>query len=117
MLLFGAVIGVSGDADTWLDVHAVPVQAQGLDQDLTDFLDHDVGIARSANAVQQHHELIAADACHGVGFPHTALEPVGHRLQQHVADRVTMSVIDVLEAVEVDVQQRHAPAVLPGHLQ
>ncbi|MCY1186948.1 hypothetical protein D9M73_278670 [compost metagenome] len=69
------------------------------------------------NTVQQHHEFITANAGHGVGFPHTALEPVGHRLQQHVADRMAMGVIDLLEAVEVDVQQGHAPAVHAGQLQ
>ncbi|MNH36341.1 hypothetical protein D3C79_971210 [compost metagenome] len=111
------MIRVSGDADAGLDIQAVPVQAQGLTQDLTDFLDHKVGIVRRVNAVQQHHEFIAADAGHGVDFPHAALEPVGHRLQQHVADRVPMGVVDLLEAVKVDVQQRHAPAALPGHLQ
>ncbi|MNE82829.1 hypothetical protein D3C80_1795890 [compost metagenome] len=66
--------------------------------------------------MQQHHEFIAANARHRVGVPHAAPEPVGHRLQQHVADRVAVGVVDLFEAVEIDVQQRHSSARFPGHL-
>jgi hypothetical protein len=57
--------------------------------------------------VQQHHEFVATNARHGIGIAHAALEPTRHGLQQHVADRVAKGVVDLFEAIQIDIQQRH----------
>ena len=57
LLFFRAVLGVLGNADAWLNVEAMAIQAQGLSQDLTDFHGHAVGISRSVDTVQQHHKV------------------------------------------------------------
>ena len=56
--------------------------------------------------LQDHHKLVAAQACHGVAAPHAAHQPVGDLLQQQVAAVMAPGVVEVLEVVEVDEQQR-----------
>jgi hypothetical protein len=55
-------------------------------------------------AVQQHHEFVAADARHDVALAHRAAQALGRMHQQRVAGGVAAGVVDVLEVVEVDVQ-------------
>ena len=54
---------------------------------------------------QKECEFIAADARHEVVAAQQAPQPVGDLLQQGVATIVSESVVDVLEAVEVDEEQ------------
>ncbi|MNG11061.1 hypothetical protein D3C84_945660 [compost metagenome] len=114
LAFFSAMLGVVRNADARLDIHAVPVQAQRLGEDLADFFRHAAGVFAGVDAVQQYDKLITADARHGVGFAHAVREPIGDRLQQHVAHRVAVGVVDFLEAVEIDVQQSHQAAVCTG---
>ena len=51
-------------------------------------------------------ELVAADARHGVAGAHDRLEASRQRAQDRVAGAVTADVVDVLEAVEVDDDER-----------
>ena len=51
-------------------------------------------------------ELVAADAGDRVGLAHDRLEPAGDRPQHRVPDLVAADVVDALEAVEVDDEQR-----------
>ena len=62
-------------------------------------------------ALQRHHELVAAQPRQRVSFADTALHAVGHLLEQQVADLVAERIVDVLEAIEIDEQQRQR---LPG---
>ena len=76
MLVVGlALFGVMRNADAWVDVQAVAIQPQWLRQNLSDFSGHTVSVVRSLDTVQQHHEFIAADPRHGVGFPHDTAQP------------------------------------------
>jgi hypothetical protein len=75
-------------------------------------VDHPVAkqpkIVVGAQLGTQEHELVASDACHGVGAARDALEPVSHLGEDAVADLVTERVVDALEIVEVDEHQRQA---------
>jgi hypothetical protein len=56
--------------------------------------------------IQHHHELVAAEPCHGVGLADAALQPLCHLDQQQVADDVPVRVIQRLEVVEIEEHQR-----------
>ena len=59
-----------------------------------------------AGAEGEDHELVAADARDGVARADDRLEAAGERAQDGVAGAVTADVVHVLEAVEVDADQR-----------
>ena len=52
---------------------------------------------------EQDHELIAALPADSVRAAHASEQALGHGLQQAVADSVTEGVVDVLEAIDVQV--------------
>ena len=64
------------------------------------------GFVVAVQAHAHHHELVAAYARDGVFATHAALQPARHFLQQQVAVVVAQGVVDELEVVEVDEQQR-----------
>lgn len=74
-----------------------------------------VGVLREV--FQQHHELVAAQPRHGVGFAHGVLQPLRDQRQQLVAGVVAAGVVELLEVVEVDEQQRAAQALALAGLQ
>jgi hypothetical protein len=53
-------------------------------------------------------EFVAAKPGHEIVAAHFRLQPLGNQLQQPVADRMAEAVVDVLEQVEIDAQDRHA---------
>ena len=63
---------------------------------------------RSASPSEQaqHDELVAADAGDEVAFADIGLQHAGGMHQHGVAGRVAERVVDLLEAVEIDMQQR-----------
>ena len=77
--------------------------------------DHDRGVDRLAQPVGDvdrfalHHddELVAAESGQHVALAQRRAQPLGHDLQQLVADLVAEAVVDRLEVVEVDEQHRH----------
>ena len=85
---------------------ALAVQVEGQVQRDADQVGDVGGVLRLADVVQQHHELVAADAADGVRLAHAAADARGDFLQQLVADGVAEGVVDLLEPVEVDVEQR-----------
>ena len=72
--------------------------AQGGEHALGD----DRRLAGVADVLQQHRELVAAEAGDGVAGTDRAVEPLGDGLQELVADGVSERVVDQLEAVEVE---------------
>ena len=70
------------------------------------------GRALGIGAGQQQHELIAAQAGHGVFFAHHGPQALGDLLEQGVAHLVAQRVIDVLEAVQV--QKDHCQGAAVG---
>jgi hypothetical protein len=73
---------------------------------------HAVGEGRGVAVVlQQHRELVTAEAGHGVAGAHHRPQPLGHRHEQLVTGRVPQGVVDGLEVVQVAEQDRQCPAV------
>ncbi len=74
---------------------------------------HDVGGA--ADGGLNDGKLVAADPRNEIGLPHAALETGGHGFQQFIADVMSERVVDALEFVDVDIEQRElfAPAGFP----
>ena len=58
---------------------------------------------------QQHDELVAAETRDEILAAHTVADLLRRELQQLVAGRVSARVVDVLELIEVDEEQRAAP--------
>ena len=58
----------------------------------------------AAFAVYDHRELIAAETGQKIVFAQILLEPPSHGLQEFVARRVAQGLVDVLEAVEIEIE-------------
>ena len=100
------------DADAGADLHRVraPLEAQVVDR-----LAQRVGDAQRLfrrAVLEQHAELVAAEAREHVVRAHARLQQPGDLAQQLVAGRVAAGVVDDLELVEVDVD--HRVAHMPG---
>jgi hypothetical protein len=94
----GGLIGVAVDLDRTREGGAdLPGQRQG-------------GRGRAgavrAQILEQHDELVAAEARHGIHLAHGVGQPPGHRLEQGIAGGVAAGIVDAFEVVEVDVQYR-----------
>ena len=66
------------------------------------------GRAHAGAVLDQHGKLVAANARQGVLPPHAGFQAPGHFHQQQIAGAVTETVVDHLEAVEIDEQNRAA---------
>ena len=110
------VLGEKGDADARRDVGQVVAQAEGVVDGGNDGLGDALHGVAVGEPRQQHGELVTALAGHGVGFAHAADDAPRSLHQQLVASLVSEGVIDLLEAVQVDVQHGHAVVVPVGLL-
>ena len=72
-----------------------------------------VGLLLVAELVQENRELVAAQPGERVSLPQARLEAARHRGEQLVADQVAETVVDDLEAVEVEIQHREPAAAGP----
>ena len=70
----------------------------------------------AARVFKQHRKLIAADARSEAVFADAGNEARGDDLQQLVADGVAMHVIDRLEAIEIDENQRKGALLIADQL-
>ncbi|MHC2670564.1 hypothetical protein ACVI1J_002727 [Bradyrhizobium diazoefficiens] len=59
-----------------------------------------------AALVEDHHELVAAEARHHVACPQRTAQPVRHFEQEQIAGLVAQRIVDDLEPVEIDEQNR-----------
>ena len=110
-----AVVGVAGDADRAAHLERQPVDHERLAQRGLEDLGHRLGVVGAEHVGQQHAELVAAEAGHGVGGAQRRLEALGDLLEQHVAVVMAERVVDLLEVVEVhDHHGRAAVAALGG---
>ena len=103
------VLGLGADLHD-ADAGAHRERARAPDEaEIADRLADPLGDARrllERAALEQHAELIAAEARDGVGGAHARLQEPGHVAQQPVARLVAAGVVHHLELVEVDVEQR-----------
>ena len=77
-----------------------------------DALRHDRDVGRIDDALDDHRELVAAEARGSVGRADHRLQPVGERTQHRVADVMPEAVVHALEAVDVREQDRRLLARL-----
>ena len=61
---------------------------------------------------REHRELVAAEAREQIGPAQAIAQPLGRLHEQQVAVMMAETVVDDLEAVQVDEHHRHLPAVL-----
>jgi hypothetical protein len=66
------------------------------------------------DVVTDDHELVAAEACNCVIGSHSALEPFRNDSQNLVAPRVAQSVVQRLEAVEIEKEHGDARSAASG---
>src|SRR3546814_2545313 len=60
-----------------------------------------------------HRKLVATQSGHGIGTAHYRLQALGNRLQQLIANAMATRIVDVLEAVQIDEQQRQRAVAAP----
>ena len=65
----------------------------------------------------EHDELVAAEARRDVALPQQATHALGHAFQQPIARGVTVRVVDRLEVVQVEIEQRQRLVRAPGSRQ
>ena len=111
-----------GDADAGLDVGGRAVQHERLVDRFDDAGGDLASVALAGGRVggevlAQDHELITAYPGDGVDLPDRRADTTGAFDQQHVTGGVPQRVIDPLEPVQVDEQNRHGCAVTAGALQ
>ena len=99
------------NAKALLAVH-VTVLIHGV----AELLGHVLGFIQRA-VLQDGRELVATQACHGVAAAHACLKPTCHFTQHLIARCMAAVIIDELEAVQVERQQRVVAAVAAGALQ
>ena len=92
------------------------VERHRLGQRRHDALGQDRDVGGAADVGHQHGELVAAEPRHRVELAHAGAQPLGAGLEQPVARRVAERVVDLLEAVEVEAQDRRLGAAPPPAL-
>jgi hypothetical protein len=93
------------------------VDEEGLAQSLPDPLGHRGQLGIVAGVLNQHGELVAAEAGHGVAGPDAGGQAVGDLDQEPVPGGVAEAVVDLLEAVQVQEQHRDRGGVAAGALE
>ena len=115
----GASVVERGDANAGRAAVLVASQQVGGREQLQNLFAHRARRAcqlrgLAAELFDHHHELVAAQARHGVDAAHAAAQALCHVLQQQVAHVMAQGVVQGLEVVQVDEQQRTALALALG---
>jgi hypothetical protein len=107
-----SVLGIQRDADARADAHLPPGQHDRPPDQADDSLRDDVDIGHARDAGEQHDEFVTARSRHDVAVAQRLGDPVGDQAQHFVTDVVAERVVDRLETVEVDEQEREAAVVV-----
>ncbi len=102
----------SRDAHARADPHVEPVEGEGLRQHLGESGRHGRGVTSHLWAAHEHRELVAAQPRQAVGVSQRTREPPRGLGEDGVAGLVAEPVVDGLEAVEVEQEQRHLLVVV-----
>ena len=103
-----------GDPDRRADRHLMAFDHVGA-RDLLDQRSGERFEQADVDRAGQHRlEFVAAEAADLAVIAHHRFQPLGDLAQQRVADRVAERVVDVLEAIEVDHEQRAALLAMGG---
>ena len=97
--------------DARRDDDLVTVELEWLNQRREQPATERLRLTRPLDAHLDQRELVAAEPGDGVGLPHARFQASGTELEEPVAGRMSEGIVDALEAVEVDQQNRgHAVA-------
>ena len=107
----GTIGGKHHHADAGANEALSAIDLKRVGQQREDLLGHLGGLRRVLQTSQQHHELIPAESRHRIAFPHASAQAVGNHTQKLVAASMSQRVIDTLESVKVQEQQRQLVAV------
>ncbi len=99
------------DADARTQIDVAPGEREGTAQDREQIVGHR-GRRLGGGAGQQHREFVAAEAREHAVARQRLADAVAEGAQHHVAGMVAEAVVDLLEIVEIDEQQRERPAAL-----
>lgn len=105
------VAGKQGDADARCDHQPLLGELHRFRQFSQQAFGDVAGMLLGIRPADQHGEFVAAEARHAILGAHAMAQPLGHVLQDEVAGIVAMGIVDRLEVIQVDQQQRHAVAV------
>ena len=97
------VHGREGDPNAHANFDLVTVQVGGVAHPVEDTLRQKRGCLLCCSA-HQDRELVAAQARRHVAIAHAAPDALRHREQQGIAGGVAEGVVDLLEAVEIEVK-------------
>ena len=100
------VFGKKADADAAAHMQFVAFAAERGDHRIERFLRDECGMVAAGGKMKDEDELVAAQSSHAVVFAHAFQQALGCHAQHAVADMVAERVVDVLEVVEVEEQQR-----------
>lgn len=108
-----------GDADAGADRERSLADRAGLAERGHELVAQRPGFFGAAHGLEDDDELVAAEAGHQVARSHLAAQALGHLLEQGVAHRVAVGIVDGLEAIEIDHQDAAAAAaaLAAGHSQ
>src|ERR1035437_1800109 len=70
------------------------------------------GIRRPLQLGLNDRKFVASQPGNEIRLPEAAAQPISHRFQQFITDRVPESVVDTLELIDVDVEHRQLLAAL-----
>ena len=101
-----AVLGEHRDADAGAHEQRQALEAEGLLDRAGEAAGDGLGLLDGGAGRQQDGELVAADAGHQVGAGHAGLQPRADLAQEPVTRLMAERVVELLEVVEVDQQQR-----------
>src|SRR5712692_4064455 len=110
----GFAAGAEGDADTGSDGDLVVIEAEGLGGHVDESLRQLEHVLLALGVFADHDELVAAETGDAVTEAECLAQAVSDVGQETVASVVAEAVIDELEAVEVEEQDRDGSAVAGG---
>ena len=107
---------VQGDADTGADRQLMAVDQATAVQAAQQFLAHCCGLLGNrlrfmAQRFEQHHELVTAETRQGIFSAQLTSQACGHFDQKGIANQMTEAIVDRLEVIQIDEQQRAQAAL------
>ena len=114
---FLAVGGVDADADAGRDRHNSAVKDEALVEGLEDFFGDAAHVLKAGDGGEDGNEFIAAETGDDIAVAEAVGEALGDRFEQEVADLVTVDVVDLFEAVEVDEEEGDLMVLLVGAIE
>src|SRR5205809_3830951 len=111
---FLAVARSDARPDAQVDVEVASLEQERRVHRLADLARHGENVVRTREIGREHRKGVSTEPRHGVAFAHSALQAVGDHSQPRVAGAVAVALVDQLEAIQVQDQQRRRPGRSTG---